>query len=584
MSTKSSTATPTVIRWRLYVVIVVLGTVFTALAGRAAYIQVVAPDELIEQGDNRTLRVRDVAAYRGTITDRHGVNLAVSVPAKAVYVDPKIIVESGSFDDQRRWQALAQVLAIDLDNYAAKLKDPSRRFVYLKRQVTPAMADFVKKLGIPGVYLRPESKRYYPAGEISAHVIGVTDVDDRGLEGIERLYNQYLTGEEGVRRIRRDGKDRQVEIIQERKGKMANDLKLTIDQRVQSLVYRELKAAHIKYRASSVSAVVVDATTGEILALANSPSFNPNNRSNVSAHQLRNRAITDAFEPGSVLKPLAVAAAIEYGSFTADAEINTSPGRRRLGGSVVRDPRDLGVMTPREILKKSSNVGTSIMSSSIPKEVFIDTYYNAGLMTDSGANLLGESRGIFHDRKRWSDFELATLSFGYGISVTSLQLARLYSTIANEGIKPGLKVVQGFDSLEASERVFSEQTATSVLHMLEAVTEPGGSGTKAAVPGYRVAGKTGTSRKAVSGGYGEEYVNVFAGIAPVSKPKFVVVVVINEPGGDFYYAGDTAAPVFSSIMSDVLSVTNTLPDAGTTTSAKQIAAGSAMSDAPAEVN
>jgi cell division protein FtsI (penicillin-binding protein 3) len=561
-------ASPATVQWRFWVVLGLVVVVFTCLAFRAAFIQIIQPDLLIQQGDNRTIRVRDNASYRGLITDRNGQQLAVSVPAQAIYADPKVIVGEGALNDVRRWQALAEVLEWDVDKLIDRVDNPAQRFVYLQRQVTPAMATFVEKLNIPGVYLREESKRYYPAGEVSSHIIGFTDVDDKGLEGIERLYNDWLTGTPDKRKIRRDAQGRQIEIIEQEAGKKAKDLSLTIDQRIQALAYKEIKEATMLYQATSASVVIVDVHTGEILALANTPSYNPNNRETVKNFRVRNRAVTDAFEPGSSIKPLAVLAALEFGSVEKDSLVDTSPGWARMGGSRIQDPRNFGEISLTEIIKRSSNMGTSKLALSVRKEFLMDVYYNMGLMSDTGSNMIGESSGIFHERQRWSNFELSTLSFGYGISVTTAQLARMYATIANGGIKMPLQIIKGMDNTQLPERVISEENAYAVLEMLETVTQSGGSGTNAAVPGYRIAGKTGTSRKAIAGGYGEEYVNIFAGIAPVSNPQIAVVVLINEPGGDKYYAGDTAAPTFAAIVSGALHMLNIPPDAVTAVDAE----------------
>lgn len=554
---------PSLVHWRFIVVLVVVISVFAVLSLRAAYIQVIAPDDLIQRGDSRTLRTRNMPTYRGLITDRNGVELAVSVPVRAIWVDPKIIHEKNALSEERRWLALAEVLGQDIDSLASKVANPKRRFVYLQRQVSPAMADYVEKLDIPGIYLRKESRRYYPNGEVTAQLIGITNVDDAGIEGLERLYNDWLTGTPGSRKIRRDAKGRQVEILEMKNGEEAGNLQLTIDQRIQALAYKAIKEATIYYQASSASAIVIDVETGDILAMANTPSFNPNDRSNVSAHRMRNRVITDAFEPGSSLKPMAVLAALEFGEVKPDDIIDTSPGRMRLGGSLVKDPRNLGKLSLEEIIQHSSNMGTSKLALSVPKQFLIDTYYNLGLMSDTGSNLPGESSGIFHERNRWSQFELATLSFGYGISVTTAQLARMYTAIATGGIKRPLNIVsQSQDTgwKPEEERVVSEENAKALMAMMESVTAEKGSGKKARIPGYRVAGKTGTSRKAIAGGYGEEYVNIFAGIAPLTNPKLVTVVLINEPGGDLYHAGDTAAPVFSTIMGGALQMLNIAPD------------------------
>jgi cell division protein FtsI (penicillin-binding protein 3) len=533
--------------------------VFVGLIARAAFIQVVEPGLLIKQGDKRTLRTRTNDVHRGIISDRNGEQLAVSVPVRAIWANPKIIYSQGGTTDVQRWSALARVLGQDVDQLMAKVNQPQRTFVYLQRQVTPAMASYVEDLDLPGIYTRKESRRYYPAGEVSAHVIGFTDVDDQGQEGLEKLYNQYLSGTPDSRVIRKDGVGRQVEVLAQTSGKQAQNLSLTLDQRIQAMTYRELKQAVLNLNASSGSAVVVDVGTGEILAMVNSPSFNPNNRKDLLSHKIRNRAITDAYEPGSSVKPLAVLSALEFGTVDLDTTINTSPGWMRVGGKVVRDARDYGELSLTKIIQKSSNLGTSKLALSVPKEFLLDIYYNMGLMTESGTGLIGESSGIFYERRRWSDFELSALSFGYGLSVTTLQLARMYSVIASGGIKRPLSIVRtGYDLEE--ERVVDQKHANALLAMMEKVVSHEGSGRKARVPGYRVAGKTGTSRKAVSGGYGEEYVNIFSGIAPASDPQLVVVVLINEPSGDLYYAGDTAAPVFSRIMSSSLQMLNVPPD------------------------
>nr|WP_218310008.1 penicillin-binding transpeptidase domain-containing protein [Alteromonas antoniana] len=555
--------TPSLVHWRFVVVLIAVVSVFVVLAVRAAYIQVIEPDALIEQGDSRTLRTRDMPSYRGLITDRNGAELAVSVPVRAIYADPKIIHDRDGFSQNRRWEALADVLGQDVNELRERVSNPERRFVYLQRQVSPAMAEYVDKLDIPGIYLRRESRRYYPTGEVAAQIIGITDVDDNGIEGLERLYDEWLTGTPGSRKIRRDAKGRQVEILETKSGEAAGNLQLTIDQRIQALAYREIKEAMLYYQASSASAIVLDVHTGEVLAMVNAPSFNPNDRSDVAPHRMRNRVITDAFEPGSALKPMAVLAALEFGGVKVGDIVDTNPGWMRLGGSLVKDFRNYGELTLEGIIQHSSNMGTSKLALSVPKPFLLDTYYNMGLMSDTGSNMPGESNGIFHERSRWSEFELATLSFGYGISVTTAQLARMYATLGNGGIKRPLQIIkkpqtEGWQPAE--ERVISEKNAAAILEMMESVTQKGGTAVKAAVPGYRVAGKTGTSRKAVAGGYGEEYVNIFAGVAPVSNPQLVTVVLINEPGGDLYHAGDTAAPVFSAIMGGSLQLLNIAPD------------------------
>jgi cell division protein FtsI (penicillin-binding protein 3) len=574
---------PSILYWRFVVVVAGIVLVFVGLGIRAAYIQIVSPDLLIKRGDNRTLRTRVNPLHRGLIVDRNGQQLAVSVPVRAIWADPKAIaqairkseenalqdpsfdLQAKQYEDNKRWQALAEVLGQNLDELKEKVSNPEKRFVYVQRQVSHAMAEYVEELKIAGIYLRDESRRYYPSGEVSAHVVGFTNVDDAGIEGVEKLYNKWLAGAHGSRKIRRDGKGRMVELIEFEEGKKPKNIQLTIDQRIQALAYKELKQAVQYYKATSGSAVVVAVNTGEILALVNSPSFNPNNRAGVSTHRIRNRAVTDAYEPGSSVKPLAVLSALEFGSAQADSMIDTSPGWMHLGGNIVRDPRNYGEIDLTDIIRKSSNMGISKLALSVPKEFLLDMYYNVGLMSDSGANLLGETDGIFNERARWSDFELSTLSFGYGISVTALQLARMYSILGDGGIRRPLSIIKTDTPVE-SERVISAQSTQQILHMMESVTEKNGSAEQAQIPGYRVAGKTGTSRKAVANGYGEEYVNIFAGVAPVSDPQLAVVILINEPKGELYYAGQTAAPVFAKIMAASLQMLNVPPDNKTVSS------------------
>lgn len=552
-------AAPRLVQWRFWVVLASVAMVFVGLVARAAYVQIIDSDNLTQKGDQRTLRVRNSAAHRGLILDRNGEELAVSIPVQAVWADPKIIHEKRGLEDKRKWKALANVLDLDYDELIEKVDDNTKRFKYIKRQLSPAMSSYIKKLNIPGLYLKDESKRYYPHGEVSAHVIGFTGVDDNGIEGIEKLYNELLSGTPDSRRIRRDAHGRQVEILEQESGKKAQDLQLTIDQRIQALAYREIKTATQYYKATSGSVVVTNVNTGEVLAMVNSPSFNPNNLKEATPRRTRNRAATDSFEPGSVVKPIAVLSALEFGTAELDMEINTSPGWMRVGGSLVQDLKNNGVLDLRGVIQNSSNMGTAKLALSMPKDYFLDFFYNMGLVGTSGTNLLGESGGLFRPERRWSDFELATLSFGYSIAVTSLQLARMYNTLGNGGINRPLSIVKR-DQLPEGERIASEKNVDAVLSMMESVVQKGGSGYRARVSGYRVGGKTGTSNKAVEGGYGEEYVNIFAGVAPVSDPQLAVVVLINEPGGDLYYGGQTAAPVFGKVMNGALRLLNVAPD------------------------
>ena len=548
------------IPWRLYVVVGFVLLLFCSLVARAAYIQIIEPDKLRHESDMRTLRTTSNQVQRGLITDRNGDMLAVSVPVRAVWADPKHAHDQDAFKDMRRWQALADVLQEPVDELVRKVKNnPKKRFVYLKRQVTSAVADYIEQLKIGGIYLKSESRRYYPAGETAAQLIGITNIDDVGIEGIENTYNTWLTGTPSKQKVRkaRDGSVvERLDIVQE--GESSNDLVLSIDQRIQQLAYRELKRATEVYQATSGSVVVIDVTTGVVLAMVNTPSYNPNARDNLQPHRMRNRALTDTFEPGSTIKPFVVAAALDAGTVKVNELISTSPGWMRIGGRQVRDSSNYGDMTLAKILVKSSNVGISKLSLSMPVEQLLGTYQSMGLGNYTGINLTGESAGLIHDRNRWSDFERATLSFGYGLTATPLQIARMYATLGSGGILYPVSILK-LRQPPKGEQVISNKVAYDVMEMLVGVTETGGTGTKAHIDGYPVAGKSGTSRKAIAGGYGDDYVALFAGVAPVHNPRLAISVVINEPKGDKYYGGDVSGPAFAKIMSGALQMLNVEP-------------------------
>lgn len=549
---------PTTTAWRYYVVIGIVVLIYTGLLARSAYIQIVEPDMLKRQGDMRSMRVAANTVQRGSILDRNGDELAISVPVETVWADPKIIMDNNALTMTEHWQALADVLGKDVNKLTSRVvRNQSKRFVYLERKISPAMAKYIRELKVPGIHLRKESKRFYPTGEISAHIVGFTNVDDKGIEGVERVYDQLLTGKGGNKRFRKDAKGRKIEILSVEKSQEAQNVTLTIDQRIQAIAYKELKGAVQAFKATSGSVVVADIHTGEILALTNSPSYNPNNRRNTAIHRFRNRAITDFFEPGSTMKPLAALTALEFGAAQADTVIDTSPGWMRLGGRRVNDPINRGKQSIEDILVNSSNMGTAKLALSVPKNFLLDKFFDAGFGENTGTDLVGESSGMMHDRQRWSKFELATLSFGYGLAITPLQLTRFYSALANGGIKRELSIIK--NQKKEGVRVFSKEHAKSVTAMLETVVNKHVS--RAKIDGYRVGGKTGTSFKAVAGGYGNDYIGLFAGVAPITDPKVVVVVVINEPGGDLYHGGEVAAPVFSRVMKGALQVLNVAPDA-----------------------
>jgi cell division protein FtsI (penicillin-binding protein 3) len=565
---------PSVLGWRFAFVLLSLAGVFSALVARAAWLQVVEPDMLVSQGDMRSLRVESNAVLRGMITDRNGEELAISVPVEAIWADPKVVIERHAAADERRWHALADILQLTPAQLLTRIGDnPQRRFVYLQRQVNPAVVDYVKKLNIPGIYFRQESRRYYPAGEVTAQLIGFTNVDDVGVEGIEKRFDDLLTGTAGRKVFRKDAKGREIEVLERAPAQAPGNLQLSIDQRIQSVTYRELKKAVLSYGATSGSAIVVDVVTGEVLAMVNSPSFNPNNRGNAPAYLFRNRAITDTFEPGSTMKPLAVLSALEFGAASLDEKVDTAPGYMRIGGSWVRDANNYNVLSLTGIIQKSSNVGVSKLVLSMPHEHVLGLYSNMGLGMDTGLGLNGESSGMLSHRRRWSNHERATLSFGYGLSVTAAQLARVYATIANGGVSRPLTILKS-DQPYAGEQVLDVKNAAAMLEMMEANIMPGGTATKAQVKGYRVGGKTGTARKAIAGGYGEDYVASFAGVGPVSNPRLACVVVINEPAGDFYHGGEIAAPVFANIMGATMQLLNLTPDASTQQRLSSVTGGS----------
>jgi len=563
---------PKTVAWRFYVVLGAVLMIYAGLMARAAYIQVIEPDMLKKQGDNRSLRTNTKTVQRGSIVDRNGHELAISVPVETVWADPKIIFDSDAMLMKKHWQALADVLGQDVNKLKVRVtKNPGKRFVYIERKVAPAMANYIRELKIPGIYLRKESKRFYPAGEISAHVVGFTNVDDKGIEGVERVYDQLLTGEDGEKKYRKDAKGRKIEILSVKAITPPKEITLSIDQRIQALAYRELKGAVKAFKATSGSAVVTNVNTGEVLALVNSPSYNPNNRSGVAIHRYRNRAITDIYEPGSSVKPLTVLTALEFGSVKKDSIIDTYPGWMRLGGSRVSDPRYLGKISLAELLVHSSNMGTTKLALSVPKDYLIDKFFDAGFSEETGTGLVGESSGMMHDRARWSKFELATLSWGHGVAITPIQLARFYTILGNGGMKIPLTILKQ-DPQEQSnknaERIFSAENSQNVLEMLEHVVNE--HYTVAKIDGYRVGGKSGTAIKAFAGGYGNDYVGLFAGVAPISDPQIAVVVVIDDPGGDLYHGGEVAAPVFSRIVKGTLQLLNVPPDADTKVSAVTI--------------
>ena len=509
------------------------------------------------QADARHLRTVSLPAHRGMITDRNGEPLAVSTPVDSVWANPQELVPAREY-----LQALAKILDLDID-YLQRLlgRRADREFVYLRRHVPPATAAQVRALDAPGVYLQREYRRYYPDGEVVAHVIGFTDIDDRGQEGLELAYDDWLRGADGAKRVLKDGRHHVIaDVEQIRPARPGKDLQLSIDRRIQYQAYRELKSAVRRHRASSGSVVVLDAVTGEVLAMVNQPSFNPNNRHAIQPGAVRNRAVTDVLEPGSTMKPFTIAAALQSGRYDRDSTINTAPGYYRVGGNTVRDEHDNGRLDLAGIIRKSSNVGASKIALSLPPEQLWRVYSGAGFGTSVGTGFPGEVSGVLASHHRWAKIEQATLAFGYGISVTPLQLARAYSLLANDGRLLPVSFLRQ-DEAPRGESVLPTHAVRSVRRMMEDVVSDRGTAPQARVPGYRVAGKTGTVHKATAGGYAEDRYNaLFVGMAPASDPRLVVAVIINDPRGEDYFGGRVAGPVFSRVMSNALRLLNIAPD------------------------
>jgi cell division protein FtsI (penicillin-binding protein 3) len=542
-------------RARRYTVLAVLALAYVSLMIQSVDRQVFETAFLQEQGERRYLRTMNVSASRGMITDRNGEPLSISTPVKSVVANPRVVK-----GDNQTIGALASILNLNPDRLRRQLSS-DRSFVYLKRRINPDQADKVAALDIKGLDLQSEYRRFYPSGEVMSHIVGFTNIDDQGQEGMELAYDQWLTGTDGAKRVIKDGSGRvvnQVENIQS--PAPGKDLTLSIDRRLQFLAYRELKAAVAKHRAKSGSVVILDAQNGEILAMVNSPAYNPNALQDRRSSKLRNRAVTDVFEPGSTIKPFAVAAAMEQGKFGPTTPIDVSPGYLKVGRYLVRDHRNYGMIDVATVLRKSSNVGASKIALSMPPESLWQLYDKLGFGASPETLFPGESSGRLPHFSDWSSFEQATLSFGYGLSVTPLQLARAYAVLANDGERLPVSLLK-LDEQPVGERVLRQSTARSVVSMLESVVSSEGSAPLAAVPGYRVAGKTGTAKKSVAGGYAEDrYLSLFVGMAPATRPRLVMAVFVDEPRGEEYYGGAVAGPVFSKVMSGALRLMNIPPD------------------------
>jgi len=563
-----SSPTLTVRHWLvLGIVVLVVG----ALLWRLFDLQLRDKDFLQTEGQARYMRVVKSPAHRGMILDRNKEPLAVSTPVESIWINPSVLAKTfipgdkaqGDGDVIAKWKAFGELFGWGKAHIGKLVaKHPNKQFLYVERHVSPDVAAHVKELDLEGVYLEQEYRRYYPMGEVTAHVVGFTNVDDQGQEGMELVFEDWLRGIDGEKRVIQDRLGRFVEDVESiRSSRPGKDLTLSIDQRIQYLAYRVLLAGVQRHAARSGSAVVLDVNSGEVLAMVNQPSYNPNNWSDRVSNRFRNRAVTDVLEPGSTIKPFTVAVALMGGQFHSDTLLDTSPGFLKVGRHLVRDLHNYGLIDVATVIKKSSNVGATQLALAVSPEAMWKLFSNVGFgeMTTSGFS--GEVSGLLPHFSGWSEIHQATLSFGYGLSVTSLQLAKAYAVIAGGGVLRPIRVQYTQEKPLRAKRILPTDVALQIRQMLESVTDPDGTGHRARIDGYRVAGKTGTVRKSTAGGYAKDkYAATFAGFAPVSAPQLVVVVTIDEPSKDEYYGGQVAAPIFAKIMSGSLRLLGVPPD------------------------
>jgi len=545
--------------WRSRVVLFVLFMAFLTLAGRALWLQGMSTDFLQKQGASRYARTLELPATRGKITDRNGQVLASSVPVKAIWAIPDDVQEA----PKDKLRELAKLLGMS-DAELRKKLDSDRNFVYLKRQVEQDTADKIVKLGIAGIETRKEYKRFYPEGEVMAHVVGFTNVEDTGQDGMELGSQKTLAGVTGSRRVIKDRLGRIVEDIEAvREPHDGKDLTLSIDSKIQYIAFTQLKEAVEKNKAKAGGIIVVDARTGEVLALANLPTYNPNDRSVLTGAQLRNRVLTDTFEPGSTLKPFTVALALDTHRVTPSTVFQTSPGKMTIGTATIGDSHAHGPLTVAQIIEKSSNIGTAKIALEMPAQEMWEMFTNVGLGQQPKFGFPGAVAGRVRPYKAWRPIEQATMSYGHGISVSLIQLAHAYTIFARNGDLIPLSFTKVNDS-PIGQRVISENTALQMRRMLETVVAPGGTAPQAQVPGYRVGGKTGTAYKIEGGKYVKKYVSSFVGIAPMSDPRLIIAVMLDEPSAGNHYGGTVAGPVFASVTANALRALNVAPDSSVT--------------------
>ena len=530
----------------------------TVLGARSVHLQVFNREFLNQQADTRHLRTEKITAHRGLITDRNGEPLAISTPVDSIWANPRELASA-----VEEVPKLAEVLGLDAQLLMRRItRSMDKEFLYLRRHLSPEVAHRAMALSLPGVNVIREYRRYYPAGEVTGHVVGFTNVDDVGQEGLELAFNHWLSGESGAKRVLKDRLGRSVENVASiRPPRPGKDLRASIDLRLQYLAYRALKAAVQKHQANSGAIVLLDVRTGEVLAVVNQPSYNPNDRAQYSAERYRNRAITDIFEPGSSTKPFVIAAALESGAFRPDAMIDTAPGYVVVGPKRIEDRRNLGRVSLATILSRSSNVGVTKVAMSLEPDILWRTMTDFGLGSLTASGFPGESAGLLTHYSHWQELSQATLAYGYGVSVTALQLTHAYAALGNGGYMRPVSLV-AVDQPQEGVQVIDASTAMTVRRMMEEVVRPGGTGTKAGVTGYRVAGKTGTAWKFAAGGYSKDkYLSILAGFAPAIDPRLAAVVMIDEPHGALYYGSDVAAPVFAEVMAESLRLLAVAPDA-----------------------
>ena len=542
--------------WRSRLLLIGLVGWFAVLGLRALYLQGLHNDFLQAKGESRYSRVISLSPTRGAIVDRHNEILAISTPVESVAASP---ADMRATDEQTA--RLARVLEMDLAELRRRLADVKREFVYLKRQLPPEQAARVIELNIPGVFLQREYRRYYPAGEVTAHLIGFTDIDDKGQEALELAFESALAGTAGHRRVI---KDRRGHIIEDadsiRRPQHGARLTLSIDARIQYLAFRELRKAVTEHRAKAGGIVVLDAQTGEVLAMANLPSYNPNNRGKLDARRTRNRAVTDLFEPGSTLKPFTAAVALEIGKVKPETIIQTAPGHLTIGNRTIHDAHPHGALTVSQVIQKSSNVGAAKMALAMAPESMWKLFKQVGFGTPPDSGFPGEVSGKLRAYASWKPIEQATMSYGHGISLSLLQLARAYTIFATNGELVPLTLTRRESPAEVL-RVLKPDTAHAVRAMLELAVQPGGTAPRAQIAGYRVGGKTGTAHKLEGRTYTNKFISSFVGFAPASNPRLIVAVMVDEPSAGHHYGGTVAAPVFAQVMSGALRLLAVAPDA-----------------------